>query len=193
MQWTIKSLSGACVLIGFLGPGLVQATPPIDRLLEPGVWQADAKCRVTAVYGPDGKALRLDYLMDKTSYGAVGMRAGDLHQPLPAVITFEGSTSSARSVTIDVGDGDGTVGVFGGHVSFADPRRHWDFRSLGHGDINFEDIIVALNDIAYQGPLSVEWEDSRMDREHGATEACEFVRNIDFKPSDLAFDAQFDR
>ena len=52
------------------------------------------------------------------------------------------------------GHGDGTVGVFGGHVSFADPRRFWDFRSLGHGDVNFEEIIVALNDIGYQGPLS---------------------------------------
>lgn len=91
------------------------------------------------------------------------------------------------------GHGDGTVGVFGGHTTFADPRRHWDFRSLGHGDINFEEIIVALNDIGYRGPLSVEWEDSRMDRDHGATEACEFVRKIDFKPSAIAFDAQFDR
>lgn len=91
------------------------------------------------------------------------------------------------------GHGDGTVGVFGGHVSFADPRRFWDFRSLGHGDIKFEDIIVALNDVRYAGPLSVEWEDSRMDREHGATEAAAFVKKIDFKPSNIAFDAQFDR
>jgi len=91
------------------------------------------------------------------------------------------------------GHGDGTVGVFGGHVSFADPRRFWDFRSLGHGDIKFEDIIVALNDVGYQGPLSVEWEDSRMDREHGATEAAAFVKKVDFKPSNIAFDAQFDR
>ena len=91
------------------------------------------------------------------------------------------------------GHGDGTVGVFGGHVSFADPRRFWDFRSLGHGDIKFEDIIVALNDVRYTGPLSVEWEDSRMDREHGATEAAAFVKKIDFKPSNIAFDAQFDR
>ncbi|MCX5660366.1 MAG: sugar phosphate isomerase/epimerase [Planctomycetota bacterium] len=91
------------------------------------------------------------------------------------------------------GHGDGTVGVFGGHVSFADPRRFWDFRSLGHGDIKFEDIIVALNDVGYNGPLSVEWEDSRMDREHGATEAAAFVKKIDFKPSKIAFDAQFDR
>lgn len=91
------------------------------------------------------------------------------------------------------GHGDGTVGVFGGHTEFADPRRFWDFRSLGHGDIDFEEIIVALNDIGYKGPLSVEWEDSRMDREYGAAEACDFVRSVDFPPSGLAFDAQFDR
>jgi sugar phosphate isomerase/epimerase len=91
------------------------------------------------------------------------------------------------------GHGDGTVGVFGGHTTFADPRRFWDFRSLGHGDIDFESIIVALNDIKYAGPLSVEWEDSRMDREHGATEAAEFVRSVDFPSSGIAFDAQFDR
>jgi sugar phosphate isomerase/epimerase len=89
--------------------------------------------------------------------------------------------------------GDGTVGVFGGHTEFADPRRYWDFRSLGHGDVNFEQIIVALNDIGYRGPLSVEWEDSRMDREHGAKEACDFVKKIDFKPSQVAFDAAFDK
>ena len=89
------------------------------------------------------------------------------------------------------GHGDGTVGVFGGHTDFTDPRRYWDFRSLGHGDIQFEDIIVALNDIGYNGPLSVEWEDGRMDREHGATEACEFVRKVDFPTSNIAFDAQF--
>jgi sugar phosphate isomerase/epimerase len=89
------------------------------------------------------------------------------------------------------GHGDGSVGVFGGHTEFADPRRYWDFRSLGHGDIVFEDIIVALNDIGYSGPLSVEWEDSRMDREHGATEAAAFVKKIDFAPSNLAFDAAF--
>jgi sugar phosphate isomerase/epimerase len=91
------------------------------------------------------------------------------------------------------GKGDGTAGVFGGHTTFADPARYWDFRSPGRGDINFENIIVALNDVGYQGPLSVEWEDSRMDREHGAAEAAAFVRKLDFKPSAIAFDAQFDR
>jgi sugar phosphate isomerase/epimerase len=91
------------------------------------------------------------------------------------------------------GHGDGSVGVFGGHINFGDPRRYWDFRSLGHGDINFEEIIVALNDIGYGGPLSVEWEDSRMDRDYGAAEACAFVRRINFKPSTVAFDAAYER
>jgi len=91
------------------------------------------------------------------------------------------------------GHGTGEVGVFGGHTDFADARRYWDFRSPGHGDVNFEEIIVALNDVNYQGPLSVEWEDSRMDREHGAKEAAAFFKAKDFKRSAIAFDAQFDR
>jgi sugar phosphate isomerase/epimerase len=85
------------------------------------------------------------------------------------------------------------VGVFGGHINFGDSRRVWDFRSLGRGRINFEGIIRALNGIGYSGPLSVEWEDSGMDREHGATEAAAFVKHIDFKPSAVAFDAAFER
>ncbi|MCG8512065.1 MAG: sugar phosphate isomerase/epimerase, partial [Rhodospirillales bacterium] len=93
--------------------------------------------------------------------------------------TFADRIYHAHMKDVWWGHGDGTVGVFGGHTDFADPRRYWDFRSLGHGDIDFEDIIVALNDIGYDGPLSVEWEDSRMDREYGAEEACAFVRSID--------------
>lgn len=91
------------------------------------------------------------------------------------------------------GHGDGSVGVFGGHTNFGDPKRYWDFRSLGHGDINFEEIIVALNDIGYAGPLSVEWEDIRMDRVHGGSEASDFVRACDFPSSNVAFDAAFDK
>lgn len=85
------------------------------------------------------------------------------------------------------------AGVFGGHMDFGHPDRYWDFRSLGRGCINFEAIIRALNQISYNGPLSVEWEDGGMDREAGATEACQFVKSVDFPPSDIVFDAQFDR
>jgi sugar phosphate isomerase/epimerase len=85
------------------------------------------------------------------------------------------------------------AGIFGGHLNFGDPRRYWDFRSLGHGKIDFEEIIRAFNDINYNGPLSVEWEDSGMDREYGAVEACAFVKKIDFPSSKIAFDAAFER
>ena len=83
------------------------------------------------------------------------------------------------------------AGVFGGHVAFGDSDRFWDFRSLGRGSIDFEEIIRALNEIGYGGPLSIEWEDSGMDREHGAEEACAFTKGVDFPPSDVAFDAAF--
>lgn len=85
------------------------------------------------------------------------------------------------------------AGVFGGHTEFGARGRYWDFRSLGHGNIDFKEIIRALNRINYKGPLSVEWEDSGMDREFGAIEACEFVRKIDFPTSGFAFDAAFEK
>jgi sugar phosphate isomerase/epimerase len=109
------------------------------------------------------------------------------------VRTFAGRIYHVHMKDVWWGHGDGSIGVFGGHSEFGDPRRYWDFRSLGHGDIRFEEIIVALNDIGYSGPLSVEWEDGRMDREYGAAEACAFVKKLNFKPSGVAFDAAFER
>ena len=88
-------------------------------------------------------------------------------------------------------DAPAATGVFGGHLPFGDPRRFWDFRSPGRGNIDFEEIVRALNRVGYAGPLSVEWEDPGMDREHGAREACAFVRTLDFSPAADAFDAAF--
>jgi sugar phosphate isomerase/epimerase len=107
--------------------------------------------------------------------------------------TFHDRIFHAHMKDVWWGHGDGSVGVFGGHVSFGDARRYWDFRSVGRGDIHFEEIIVALNDIGYDGPLSVEWEDSRMDRIHGATESAAFCKDLDFKPSARAFDSAFEK
>jgi len=83
---------------------------------------------------------------------------------------------------------DGKSGILGSFLTFGDVKRGWNFRSLGHGDVDFESIIRELNAINYKGPLSVEWEDSGMNREFGAKEACEFVKNINFSPSTVAFD-----
>jgi sugar phosphate isomerase/epimerase len=83
---------------------------------------------------------------------------------------------------------DGKSGLLGSHLPFGDLRRGWNFRSPGHGDVEFEEIIRSLNAVGYAGPLSVEWEDNGMDREFGAKEACAFVKRINFAPSAVAFD-----
>ncbi len=88
---------------------------------------------------------------------------------------------------------NGRSSILGSHLNFGHPDRSWDFRSLGRGGIKFEEIIRALNHIGYQGPLSVEWEDSGMNRERGAPEALEFVRKIDIDPSSAAFDSVFEK
>jgi sugar phosphate isomerase/epimerase len=87
---------------------------------------------------------------------------------------------------------DGRSGILASHLKFGDPRRGWDFRSPGRGGVNFEEIIRALNVIKYQGPLSVEWEDCGMNREHGAAEAAKFVKEVDFEPSEQSFDSAFE-
>ena len=87
---------------------------------------------------------------------------------------------------------DGKSGILASHLNFGQQNRGWDFRSLGHGGVDFEEIIRALNHIGYDGPLSVEWEDCGMERFRGATESCDFVKQVDFSPSDVQFDAAFD-
>jgi sugar phosphate isomerase/epimerase len=86
---------------------------------------------------------------------------------------------------------DGESGILASHLNFGTPGRGWDFRSLGRGGINFEEIIRTLNALNYQGPLSVEWEDAAMEREFGAREACQFVKDLDFAKSDRVFDEAF--
>ncbi len=83
---------------------------------------------------------------------------------------------------------DGRSGLLGSHIDFGDLRRGWNFRSVGRGDVNFQEIIRVLNKHGYSGPLSVVWEDSSMERIHGATESCKYVKDIDFMPSTFKFD-----
>ncbi len=85
----------------------------------------------------------------------------------------------------------GRNSILSSHLDFGDPRRGWDFVSPGHGDVKWDPIIRGLNRIGYQGPLSIEWEDSGMDREFGARESLAVVRKADFAPSSVIFDAAF--
>ena len=88
---------------------------------------------------------------------------------------------------------DGRKSILGGHLNFGELERGWDFVSPGHGDVDFEALFRALNRIGYEGPLSIEWEDSGMDREWGAEDALAYVRRTDFAPSAVAFDAAMQR
>ncbi len=83
---------------------------------------------------------------------------------------------------------NGRNGILGSHITFGDPCRGWNFVSPGHGDVDFDEIIRVLNAKGYNGPLSIEWEDSGMERVFGATEACEFTKKMNFSPSNIAFD-----
>jgi sugar phosphate isomerase/epimerase len=86
---------------------------------------------------------------------------------------------------------NGRNSILSSHLDFGDPRRGWDFVSPGRGDVKWDAIVRVLNRIGYQGPLSIEWEDSGMDREWGAPEALKMIRSQDFAPSAVAFDAAF--
>jgi sugar phosphate isomerase/epimerase len=85
----------------------------------------------------------------------------------------------------------GRNSILSSHLDFGDHRRGWDFVSPGRGDVKWDQIIRALNRVGYDGPLSIEWEDSGMDREWGAPEALRMIRQQDFTPSSMAFDAAF--
>ncbi len=86
---------------------------------------------------------------------------------------------------------NGRNGILASHLAFGDRRRGWDFVSPGRGGVPFEKIFRALNDINYEGPLSIEWEDNNMNREQGAPEALALVRKLDLTPSDVLFDDAF--
>lgn len=87
----------------------------------------------------------------------------------------------------------GRNSILSSHLDFGDRNRGWDFVSPGHGDVKWDPIIRELNRIGYQGPLSIEWEDSGMNREFGAQEALAVVRKNDFTASNVAFDAAFSK
>jgi sugar phosphate isomerase/epimerase len=86
---------------------------------------------------------------------------------------------------------DGRQSILGSHLDFDALDRGWTFVSPGRGDVDFDELVRALNRVGYDGPLSVEWEDPTMEREWGAREARAFVREIDFPSARSMFDTAF--
>jgi sugar phosphate isomerase/epimerase len=75
---------------------------------------------------------------------------------------------------------NGRNGLLNSYLPYGDPRRGWEFRGPGHGGVDWENLMRTLNAIGYSGPLSVEWSDAGIDRDHGAAEACGFVKRLDY-------------
>jgi sugar phosphate isomerase/epimerase len=88
--------------------------------------------------------------------------------------------------------GNGRNGRMGSHLPWGDLRRGWSFVSTGRGDVPWEDCFRALNQIGYDGPISIEWEDDGMDRLQGAPESLAYIRALtEIEPSSTRFDAAF--
>jgi sugar phosphate isomerase/epimerase len=209
---------GVEVVTGFTGSSiwhLLYSFPPNDWAAVDAGYQAFAERwgPIVDVFESEGVRFALevhpteiayDFPTTRRTLQAIGDRTGFginfdpshlIHQfldPVPFVTEF-----ADRIHHVHVKDSkvqtDGRSSILGGHLDFGQPGRGWEFVSPGHGDVDFEALFRALNRIGYQGPLSIEWEDSGMDREWGARDALAFVRRTDFAPSTVAFDAAFAR
>lgn len=145
-----------------------------------------------------------DFVTTRKTLDAIGKREGFGINFDPSHLAHQSLDSAAfvvefadRIYHVHIKDSkktlDGRKSILGGHLNFGEAERGWDFVSPGHGDVDFEALLRALNRIGYEGPLSIEWEDSGMDREWGAQDALAFVRRTDFAPSAVAFDAAMQR
>ena len=119
--------------------------------------------------------------------------AWQLVDPVEFLREFPDRIFHTHMKDVDVDLTPGRAGILGSHLGFGDCNRRWDFRSLGHGVVNFPAILRTLNAIGYEGPLSVEWEDPHMAREHGAAESVAFLQRIQFPSAAAAFDKAFEK
>ena len=208
---------GVKVVNGFTGSSiwhLLYSFPPVgEETIEEGfayfaeMWgpilDVFDECGVKFALEVHPTEIAFDIITAQRALGAIGGRAAfgfnfdpsHLHWQMVDPVFFVNEFAE-RIYHVHMKDAalqlNGRTGILASHLNFGAPGRGWDFRSLGRGGVDFEEIVRTLNNIGYGGPLSVEWEDSGMDREHGAQEACEFVKAIDFQPSGVAFDAAFD-
>ena len=220
MQDTARAAAafGVTQVNGFTGSGiwhLLYSFPPNDHAeLERGYEEfAERWGPIVDVFDAEGVRFGLevhpteiayDFPTTRRSLDAIGRRVGFginldpshfAHQFLDSASFVE--EFADRIYHVHVKDSrktlDGRKSILGSHLNFGDVERGWDFVSPGHGDVDFEALFRALNRIGYSGPLSIEWEDSGMDREWGAQDALAFVRRVDFEPSAIAFDAAMQR
>jgi sugar phosphate isomerase/epimerase len=209
---------GVTQVNGFTGSGiwhLLYSFPPNDFAeIERGYERfAEAWSPIIDVFDAEGVRFGLevhpteiayDFVTTRKTLDAIGNRGGFGINLDPSHFAHQFLDAAAfaldfadRIYHVHVKDSkkrlDGRRSILASHLNFGEEGRGWDFVSPGHGDVDFEELFRALNRIGYTGPLSIEWEDSGMDREYGAQDALAFVRRTDFAPSSLAFDAAMQR
>lgn len=86
---------------------------------------------------------------------------------------------------------NGRSGILGSHLQAGDYRRGWSPRCPGHGGVDWASLIRALQEIGFEGPMSVFVDDPGMDRDHAAAEAVSFLRRLDFVPAARSGDGAF--
>jgi sugar phosphate isomerase/epimerase len=207
---------GVPVVTGFTGSGiwhLIYSFPPNDFAeIERGYEEfAERWGPIIDVFDAEGVKFALevhpteiayDFVTTRKALAALGNREGfginlDPSHFVPQLLDPAAFAAEfgERIYHVHVKDSvrrlDGRRSILGSHLNFGSGDRGWDFVSPGHGDVDFEALLRVLNRIGYDGPLSIEWEDSGMDREYGARDALAFVRRTDFAPSTVAFDAAF--
>lgn len=207
---------GVKVVNGFTGSSIwhmIYSFPPVsDEMIDKGfedfakrwnpILDVFDKCGVKFALEVHPTEIAFDIVTAKRALEAIGNRKAfgfnfdpsHLHWQMIDPVAFLRAFPS-RIYHVHMKDAaitlDGETGILSSHLNFGATGRGWDFRSLGRGGVDFEEIIRTLNAMGYSGPLSVEWEDAAMDREFGAAEACDFVKSIDFPKSDRVFDEAF--
>jgi sugar phosphate isomerase/epimerase len=207
---------GVDTVIGFSGSSIwhtVAGFPPVpDEMIEAGyrdfagrwnpIIDVFDECGVRFALEVHPSEIAYDFWTTKRALDAVGHREGfginfdpshmvwQFLDPAQFLAEFADRIYRVhvKGVTRNL---DGRNGVLSSHLGFGDRRRGWDFVSAGRDDVPWERIIRTLNAISYTGPLSIEWEDAGMDREHGAAEALAFVRTLDFPAAGARFDDAF--
>src|SRR6476646_6416979 len=210
------ALLGVQVVTGFTGSSIwhqLYSFPPNDwAVIERGYEEfAERWGPIIDVFDAEGVRFALevhpteiayDFATTRRALAAIDRRAGfginlDPSHFIPQLLDPAAFAAefADRIYNVHVKDSqlllDGRRSILGSHLDFGEAERGWTFVSPGHGDVDFEALFRVLNRIGYEGPLAVEWEDSGMDRDWGAADAASFLRQTDFSPSSVAFDAAF--
>ena len=184
--------SAAVLSASFIGFAVFSGTPVQDLKGVGSLFADDVEVELEGETDGGEVASRAERSADTRStrqvFDEAGLALGSFTLPSPFSVEELNSLEAQLKTKLDE---LAEAGVFGGHTNFGAAGRYWDFRSVGRGSVDFEEIIRRLNRLEYRGPLSVEWEDSGMDREHGAAESAAFLKRLDFEPAGRAFDSAF--